>query len=129
MSLQAALYHARKRREAAARFGRFASLIATPETLTTAAAGNPLGSALTMPAASMISVSFSADLTAGQLTVDTNTSRTIGVPDLAADEIRLLGWFEKGVELTPDCAIAGTVTLYVLNEWTKPFSVATGVFT
>lgn len=125
---QAELFHARERRRAAQRQRAFDADAATPFDMGTVAAGNPLPTPYPMRAASRLAVSFSAPLTAGQLTVSIG-ARTLGTPALTADEIRRLEFGERNEDVVPQSAIAGTVTLYVLDEWARPRAVATGTFT
>lgn len=130
MSVPAALYWSRKRRKAAARVQAFSALIASPSVLTGGVAP-AISSTLAMPANVLLAVSYSVGITSGQLVVNVNTGKTMGVPDLAADEIRELGYVEAGqlVDIELTAAVAGTATLYVLNDWRIPSSIATVVFT
>lgn len=122
---QAALYYSRERRRDAAKIQR-ATLAFD---LGTAAAANPLPEPYTLAASGEFAVSFSAPVTAGQLTVATEVGRTLGTPALAADQIYPLGFFERARTLIPESAIAGDVTLYILDNWRRPIAVATGTFT
>lgn len=117
-----------ERRREAARKGRFASIISTPEDLGTVAAGNPASSSLTLPAGAYIGISIDSGCTAGQLEVATSTGRTLATPALAADEIHRLGFLERDVAITPESAVAGTVSIYYFDEWRVPYEIATGVF-
>lgn len=130
MSVPAALYWSRKRRKVAARVQAFSTLIASPSVLTGGVAP-ATSSTLAMPANALLAVSYSVGITSGQLVVNVNTGKTMGVPDLAADEIRELGYVEAGqlVDIELTAAVAGTATLYVLNDWRIPSSIATVVFT
>jgi len=121
------IFNARKRQLAAQNFTSYKDDIASPVDLGSVAAGNDL-SAYTTPAGSRLAVSFSNPITAGQLTVAIGAN-TLGIPDLAADEVRRLDWAENTEQVVINSAIAGTVTLYVLNQWQEPFQIATGVFT
>ena len=130
MSLQAALYWARKRRKTAARVRAFAALIASPQALTgTIAPG--ISGALAMPANGLLAVSYSVPTTSGQVVVNTNGGKTFGTPDLAADEIRQVGYVESGqlVDIQITAAVPGTATLYILDDWRIPSAIATATFT
>ena len=125
MTRQAALFHMRERRRAAANVQR----TTTGFDLGTAAALSELPNPYVVAANAEYAVSFSAAVTADELTVATETARTLGTPALDPDQIRRIGYFERGRTLTPTAGIAGTVTLYVLDDWSRPIPVATGVFT
>ncbi len=100
----------------------------SPATLTGAVAPGT-SSALSLPANTRVGISFSIGITAGQLTVDTETSRNLGTPALVADEIYRLDWLERGVDVTITSAVAGTATLYAFDEWMRSYPIATVVFT
>lgn len=129
MSRQAALFHNRERRRALSRERSFSAQIASPFDLGSAAAAGDSPNPLVLLDSINVAVSFSAAITAGQLTIDTNRGKTLGTLALAADEIHRLGFFEKNVSLTPSCAIAGDVTIYILSDRRIPSVVATGTFT
>lgn len=124
----AALYHARRRRRAAQDFKDFEGDIASPFDLGTVAATTPLPNPYVMPANSRLAISFSTGITQGQLTVDIG-AKTVETTALSADEIYRLEVGEEAEEIIPTAAIAGTVTLYVLDEWQRPSAIATGTFT
>jgi len=126
---QAALFHARERRSSAQDHQSFDTDIASPANMGTVAATNPLTTAYDVPKDAQLGVSFSVGVSAGQLTVATNDSRTIGTPALAANQVHRLGNIRRALELTPTCAIAGTVTIHVFDDWFRPTAIATGVFT
>jgi hypothetical protein len=127
MSRQAALYHNRERNRDLNRGRRFASLVSSPFDLGTVAGGNPSPNPFSMPVAANIGISFSGTVTAGDISISAS-SRTLGTPDLAADEIHRLGFFEAGVSIIPTGANAGTVTLHYFDQWFRPSAIATGVF-
>lgn len=129
MSRQAALYHNRERRRALSRERSFSAQVASPFALGSVAAGGDSPNPLVLLDSINIGVSFSAPVNAGQLTIDTNRGKTLGTPALVADQIHRLGFFEKNVALTPSCAVAGTVTIHILDDRRIPSAVATGVFT
>jgi hypothetical protein len=115
---QAYIQRAHKRRVAAANFQKFAADIASPFVATV--------TPYTMPASGRIGVSFSALTTAGQISVSIG-AREMNTPALAANQIYRLDVIDRAKEIVLDCAIAGTVTLYVFNEWMQPFAIATAV--
>lgn len=119
----------RDRRVESARKTQFGSLIATPFDMGTVAATNPLTDDLVLPEAANIGISFDDAVTAGDLIITTSTGRTLGTPDLSADELWRIGFFERSVEILVESGIAGTVTLHYLDDRRVPFAIATGVFT
>ena len=122
---QAALFYNRERRRDAAKV-QHATL---QFDLGTVGAGGDLPESYTLAAAGDFAISFDAPVAAGEVTVATEVGRTLGTPALAADQIHRLGYFERARTLTVTSAIAGTATLYVLDNWRRPIVVATGVFT
>lgn len=131
--MQAALFHARERRASAQDVISFNTLIATPTNMGTVGATNPLTTPVVIPKNANIGVSFSVILTQGQVTIDTENpgsgTRTITVPALAADVVHNIGPITQLRTLTPTGAIAGTITIYVFDDWHRPTAIATGVFT
>lgn len=122
-------YHQRKR--AARDLSQYDALRASPAGLGSAAAGASL-SALALPANSDIGVSLDATTSSGDIVVATSTGRSLGIGGGASGQVFRLGWLEEGVELTVQrggSAPAGTLTLYVLDEWHRAFPIATGTFT
>jgi len=119
---------ANERQLEAVRKSRFKSLIDTPASLGTVAAGNQSPNSVALPASGVIGISFSAPVAAGQLTAETSTGRSLGTPALAANTIHRMGYFEPGVTFKATSAIAGTVTLHYLDEWRRSNAIATGVF-
>ena len=126
--LDAALYHSRERLRNARRIDKAQALIDSPHDLGTVAAGNPSSSPLTLPYDAEYGISFSAGITSGELTVATEPSRSLGTPDLAADQVRKLGFFHKDRTFTPASDVAGDVTLYIFDNWSRPKAIATGTF-
>lgn len=118
------------RRREAQRSVAFKGLIASPQVLTGGLAP-ATSSTLALPQTGHVGVSYSVPITSGQLLVNVNNGRALGTPNLAANQIFRVGWLERGllidVELT--AAVAGTATLYYMNEWKKPSAIATAVFT
>ena len=129
LSREGALRAARLRRRCFAQDQTaYADLRAAPSALTGGAAP-ATSSALSLPANARLGISFSAPVGAGQLSVDTETGRTLGTPALVADEIYRLDWLERTVDVTITSAIAGTATLYVFDQWMRSYPIATVVFT
>jgi hypothetical protein len=118
------------RRRAAQRKVGFKSLITSPQVLTGGIAP-AISSALALPNGAYLGLSYSVAVTSGQLQANTNGGRTLGTPDLDADEIHRIGWFERGfsMDLEITAAVAGTATLHYLDEWRNSFPIATAVFT
>lgn len=119
MSRAAALYHMRERRRTADRIKKFAALIATPHDIG--------ASAVTLPAAGTIAVSASVGVTAGDISIATNTSRTLATPNLSANQRHEIGFFEKGVTLDVTFS-GGVVTLFIIDDWGKATAFAQGTF-
>ena len=131
---QVAFYHARERRGAAQDAIAFDADIASPFDMGTEASILDTPVALTtdypIPKDGWIGVSFSAPVTAGELTIASNGGRTLGTPTLVADQIHRLGKFNRSLLLLPSGTnLVGTVTLHVFDEWFRPNAVATGVWT
>lgn len=107
----------RDRRIESARKKRFDALIASPGSFP-----------LVLPEAGVIGVSCDAAVSQGELIVSTSTGRSIGTPDLEADQVWRLGFLERGVEVDISASPTGTVTLHYLDDRRKEFAVATGSF-
>lgn len=125
---QAALYHARERRSSAQDVQSFDADVTSPFDMGTVAATGDLPTPYPSRKDAQLGISFSVPIAVGQLTVDLADGRTMGTPALAADQVHRLGNIRRALELTPSCAIAGTVTIYVFDEWFRPDAIATGVF-
>ena len=125
----AALHHARERRQHAQDRTIFDGDVTSAFDMGTVTATNPLPNPYVMKGNARIGVSFSVNITAGQLTLATEGARTLETPALDADVVYRLDYLERARTLTPTCAIAGTVSLHVFDEWMLPSVVATGVFT
>lgn len=97
-------------------FAGFRSLITTPGSLL---------SGIVMPANSRLGVSVSVATDPGDPVIDVN-GNILHVPGGAADYIFRLDVIEenKVVKLAAG-APEGTVTLYVFDEWMRPFAIAT----
>jgi hypothetical protein len=117
------------RRKEASRKGRFLSLTETPFDMGTVAINNPSPNELVLPESGDIGVSFSVPVSLGQLIVSSNSGRTLGTPNLVADQVWRIGFFERAITMVAQSAVAGTVTIHFLDGHRKPFSIATGVFT
>lgn len=98
------------------RKGSFTALIETPASLP-----------LMLPEAGVLGVSSSVGVSQGQLIMSTSTGRSIGTPDLAANEIWRIGFYERGVEIDISSAPSGTVTLHYLDDRRDAFAIATGI--
>lgn len=107
----------RDRRVERNRKNRFAGLIGTPASLP-----------LAIPEAGVIGVSSSVAVAQGQLIITTSTGRTLGTPDLAANEVWRIGFFERGVQINITAAPAGTARLHYLDDRRDAFVIATGTF-
>lgn len=129
MSLQAALYNARKRRRYAAEFQRFSADISSPEDLGSVASGLDL-SAYTVKGSVNLGISLDQNITVDSVQITTGRfGRTIVVPVTPADVVARIGYHPKGETFTIAAGLTGTVTLYVFDEWFRPTAIATGVFT
>jgi hypothetical protein len=108
----------RERRLEASRKRSFLSLIDSPV--------NALPSGLVLPEAANIGVSFSVNISAGNLTLTTQKGRALKTPALQSGIIHRIGFFDKGTNLIPSCTVSGTVSIYYLDDWRNPYLVATG---
>lgn len=125
--LQSSLFHSRERKKDLRREGRFASFVDTPHDLGDQAATAPATTPFVMPAGSSLAVSFSASVTSGDIEISVG-SRTIQTPDLTTDQIRRIGYFERDFTLIPTANIAGTMTLYLLDQWNNVAVIAEGTW-
>ena len=122
------LYRNRRRRRSAQDVRLFQALIASPLDLGTVGAGNPLPNALDLPANGNLGVSVDAITSTGDLVVNVG-DRQIGISGGAADTVFRLGYGERAESVEVDLgggAPSGDVSLYVLDEWFRPFVIATG---
>jgi hypothetical protein len=120
----------KKRRKAAQEHKSFAALRAAPAALGSAAAGGSL-QAFKLPANARLALSVNAPTVTGQVTAAIN-GHTLGIMGGKAGAVQPLGLWERGQELVIKRAAggpAGTVTLYVLDDWSRPSPIATGTFT
>lgn len=119
-----------KRRLQRQRFEKFSADIASPFALGTVAVDTDLTNDYTMPEAGKLGIALDAELTAaGQLFVTSNDGRTVGVDAAAADAIQELSFFQSGLLITVQSAVAGAVTLYVFDTFGVPRAIATGTVT
>lgn len=110
MRVNSSLVRRHKERE---QFARFKLLIKTPVSL----------GSLQLPAGAILGVSCSEEVSTGDISVSVQ-GRTIYTPDLAADQIHSLSYLEAGTVVTPT-AISGTLSLWVLDGFRKPFLIGT----
>ena len=110
----------RERRLEASRKKSFQSLMNSPV--------NVSSGVLTLPESGNIGVSFSAPVSQGQILLNSSTGRSVGTPDLAANEVWRIGFYEKGVQLDPAVSISGTLSIHYLDDRRVPHVIATGAF-
>ena len=120
----------KRRRIEASRASRFSSLISSPDILTGGVAP-AVSSPLSLPAAGYLAISYSVGVTLGDLQLNTSTGKVLGTPNLDADELHRIGWFERNVavDLEITGVIAGVASLYYLNDWRQEFLIGTATFT
>lgn len=121
MSLQAALYHIRDRRRGNSPLNTktIKDLIASPASVEAVPVGTNFPSSVTglvFPTA-WYGISHSAGLSAGEFVFNAN-GRSIGIPDLAADEKRQIGYIYSG-PFSFDCDAVGDLSLYILDDWKR----------
>lgn len=121
-------YHARKRRRLSEPVARYTRLYSGGTvSLGSAASGVPINvTAAETPEAFKVGVSFSVPTSLGD--IDVTQVSTVSTPALAADEVRVLNTLNAG-NWTIVSAIAGVATIYVIDEWNKPFPILTATFT
>jgi hypothetical protein len=120
------MFLATKRNKERRNDSAFAELIANPIAATSTAPGADRVDVFTMPANGRLAVSFNAILTVSQLRLLVG-SRIIFAPALAANKIHEIGFFEKDQSIGFRCAIAGAVTVYHLDSFSRPNEIASGV--
>lgn len=118
----------RKRKEATTK-SRFKSLISSVFALGTVARNNYSTNALALPASGNIGISCSVAISQGELLAQTSTGKIVGTPDLAADQVHHIGYFEKGVTIKIKSAKAGTGRISFLDERREANTIASGTFT
>lgn len=108
-------YRARKRRQAAADISKFASYIATPFDLS--------GGDFVMPANGRLAVASTHSVSAGDIAVVINGTRTMTTPALAANRIYKLDVLPRGSTVSISGG-TGDLSVYVLNQWSMPLQIA-----
>lgn len=103
----------RDRRVERARKNHFDALIQTPASFP-----------LILPEAGVIGISSSAPVSQGQLIATTSTGRTLGTPNLAANEVWRIGFLEKGVSVNITAGPNGTARLHYLDDRRDAFIIA-----
>lgn len=120
-----ALINAGKRRRVAKDITSYKQLAASPTDLGTAAAGASL-TALPLPANARLALSVDTATTTGDITV-TIGDHTINIRGGDAGALQPLGFHERGQEVVVNNVSAtGALTLYVLDDWSRPTAIATG---
>lgn len=117
-----------KRNKEARSHNFFDGDVASPFDLGSVGAASPSPNPYNVLGRMRLGISFSVPITGGQLTLDSN-SREYATPSLGADEIHRLDVFPVGRDIIPTCAIAGTVTLFVFDQWMNSQEIANGIFT
>lgn len=115
-------YHCRRRRREAQDVKSYATVIATPVDL----AGGPL----TLPANGYLGIGASGDTVLADYTI-TIGGTTLDVAALVGGAVPLrLGYFERGADVTVAHAagVARTITVYLLDQWRRPFEIAARIF-
>lgn len=109
------LERARKRMKSARDNKRFDRYVATPHNLG--------GGAFTMPANGRLAISCSSSVEAGQLRL-TVAGRVYRTPALSANQIWKLDVGNAKAVVTAACDVAGTIKVYVLDQWSRPRYIA-----
>lgn len=117
-----------KRNKEARSHNFFDTDIASSFDLGSVAAASPSPNPYVISGRMRIGISFSVSTTEGQLTLDSN-GREYTAPSLEADETHRLDIFPIGREIIPTCAIAGTVRIFVFDQWMNSQEIANGIFT
>lgn len=122
-----------RRRRAAQDKSAFRLVVADPVDLGVAADGGSLD-AFPQLANARLGISFSATMLQAQanITIHGSKTRTLKLPaSLAADVVFDLQNIERGFSVVINNVTAPPcdVTLYVLDEWTRPTEIAFGEFT
>lgn len=110
----------RERRLEASRKKSFQPLMTSPTDVSSVG--------LTLPESGNIGVSYSVPISQGQLLLNSSNGRSVGTPDLAANQVWRIGFYEKGVVLNPAQTPAGTLTIHYLDDRRVPHVIATGDF-
>lgn len=80
-----------------------------------------------MPARSRLAFSTSVDAAAGDATVSINGKDYL-CPALAADQLHRIDVAERNAQVVLTGTLVGTVTLYTLDQWSRPRAIATATF-
>lgn len=115
-------YHARRRRREAQDVKAYQVLIASPVDLS--------GGPLTLPANGYLAIGANGNTVLADYTI-TIGSVTLDVTALVGGAVPLrLGYFERGAEVTisHDAGVARTITVYLLDQWRRPFEIAARAF-
>lgn len=125
-----ALYRSQlNRRKAAQALKAYSALISSPSNLGSVAADASLND-LVLPASARLAVSLDKNTSAGDITVTVN-GRAIGVKGGASGTRFLLGFQEKGRKLSIKrgaSALAGALSVYVIDDWGHAKKIAGGTF-
>jgi hypothetical protein len=118
-----------KRRKIAQEVSRYRSLVASPASLGSCAAGASL-TALVLPQNARLAISLNAITTANDISVSvgTRTMRTTGAASAVSQKI---GWHERSRHLVVNrlaSCPAGTLSVWLLTEWGQRYLIATGTF-
>lgn len=131
---QVTRFHARERRRAAQDLKEFDALRDSPQNLGTVAAGGDSASSVTLPANARLAVSLDDVTDENDLSLKNNDDPQDQVfgGGGPADFVQKLSRFREAQEITvhrdTDCP-SGSFTMYVLDEWERPFAIATATFT
>lgn len=109
---------------------KFKLLITTPSVLT-GGVSPVISTVITLPAGGFFAVSYSVEVSSGDLLVNSNRGYVMNTIDLATDELHRIGWFEKDEDLNLEITVnlPGTATLHYLDTWRRPYPIATATFT
>ena len=99
---------------------KFATLIASPF--------NMAGGALILPANADLAYSYSVNLSASTLSLSLQNGRVIKNKALIAGVKTRFGWFERAFKITPSCAVAGTLSIYLAQGLGRYALIATRIF-
>lgn len=124
------MFHRRKHNRIARDLNLFAALIDSPFDLGTAAADAPLLETFNLPGTGRLGISVDQVTEPGDITISIG-GREYGIGGGVANKVFRLdvGIRGRGIIVTRGAAaVAGNVKLHVLNEWQRPFVIATGVF-
>lgn len=116
---QAYLSRSLKRRKIAQDVFAYRLLVAEPVSL---------DEPLVLPANARIAMSHSAGVEAGELRLVRGSADPIPLPALDADQVWRMQYYGKNEQFDVECDVAGTTTLYVLDEWSRPLPIATKIF-